>query len=208
MGELRTLPKTCESDPKTQLPVPKKTSGDAVKSSIHNPSSIVFVRSRMLYSRAELNAQGGVRFGFRHIRRFSITFSFPLANNTDVLNRYALEPNKAQPEDDSSESLGELPLDPSTIHIMMYLFPRQFGLHNVFTSEVDHWQTVQPYKDYTLREDEIYDRYSGPTIPKLPKRLRGKTAELVRKLQVQHKGCAYKKLLEYYCPVSIVQIMI
>ncbi|KAF2684833.1 hypothetical protein K458DRAFT_27426 [Lentithecium fluviatile CBS 122367] len=32
------------------------------------PSAIRFVRSRMLYARAAVNAKGGVRFGMRHIR--------------------------------------------------------------------------------------------------------------------------------------------
>lgn len=72
MGELRILPKNFANDSKAQLPVPKNgaTSGNVIKPLVHNPSSIVFVRSRMLYSRAELNAQGGVRFGLRHIRKF------------------------------------------------------------------------------------------------------------------------------------------
>ena len=35
---------------------------------LHTPASIVFVRNRMFYARAALNAQGGVRFGLRHIR--------------------------------------------------------------------------------------------------------------------------------------------
>jgi hypothetical protein len=32
------------------------------------PSEIIFVRNRMLYARAALNARGLVQFGFRHIR--------------------------------------------------------------------------------------------------------------------------------------------
>jgi hypothetical protein len=32
------------------------------------PGAITFVRSRMLYAKAALNAKGGVRFGMRHIR--------------------------------------------------------------------------------------------------------------------------------------------
>ena len=32
------------------------------------PSTVTFVRSRMLYAKAALNAKGGVRFGMRHIR--------------------------------------------------------------------------------------------------------------------------------------------
>ena len=37
---------------------------------LHSPSAITFVRSRMLYARAALNAKGKVRFGLRHIRRW------------------------------------------------------------------------------------------------------------------------------------------
>jgi telomerase reverse transcriptase len=33
-----------------------------------SPSAVTFVRSRMLYAKAALNAKGGVRFGMRHIR--------------------------------------------------------------------------------------------------------------------------------------------
>ena len=98
---------------------------------------------------------------------------------------------------------GDRPPDRNTVHIMMYIFPRQFGLHNVFTEDVDPRQTVQPFKDYTLREDEINARYPGAEDPKIHKRLRGKVIQLVRKLQIQHDRCSYKKLLEYYCPVSL-----
>jgi hypothetical protein len=35
---------------------------------LHLPGSISFVRSRMLFAKAALNAHGAVRFGLRHIR--------------------------------------------------------------------------------------------------------------------------------------------
>jgi telomerase reverse transcriptase len=82
------------------------------------------------------------------------------------------------------------------------MFPRQFGLHNPFTSDVDSRQTVQPFNDYTLREEEINRRYRAGNTPKVPKRLRGLCVKLVQKLQIQHNRCSYKSLLEYYCPVS------
>jgi telomerase reverse transcriptase len=85
---------------------------------------------------------------------------------------------------------------------MRYIFPRQFGLHNPFTSEVDSRQTVQPFKDYTLREEEVNKLFPSDANPKIPKRLRGKAADLVRKLRVLHSRCPYKSLLDYYCPVS------
>jgi hypothetical protein len=38
-----------------------------------SPNEITFVRNRMLYARAALNAHGGVRFGLRHIRECTLT---------------------------------------------------------------------------------------------------------------------------------------
>lgn len=105
---------------------------------------------------------------------------------------------------------------------MKYIFPRQFGLHNVFTSKPDVRETVQPFKEYVFREDEIarlgdttQRRHPQPKGEldgtdhgprqsiKIPKRLRGMTVELVQKLQSRNKRCAYKELLSYYCPLSV-----
>jgi telomerase reverse transcriptase len=111
---------------------------------------------------------------------------------TDVLNRF---PN--------SRNLAD------TVHVMKYIFPRQFGLHNVFTSIVDSRETVQPFKDYTLREDEIArskvtqgSRFQQ-VIPKIPKRLRGGLLQLVQRLQKRSETCSYTELLRHYCPISV-----
>ena len=98
---------------------------------------------------------------------------------------------------------------------MKYIFPRQFGLHNVFTSTVDSRETVQPFKDYTLREDEIsrmeeLKRLQRPSrtagekeSTKVPKRLRGKALALVQQLQRRNQRCSYTELLRYYCPIEV-----
>ncbi|TVY37815.1 Telomerase reverse transcriptase, partial [Lachnellula subtilissima] len=171
LGELQTV---LAERPPSKSPVLKSKQNKVVN---HGLSAITLVRNRIFYARAALNAKGGVRFGLRHIH---------------VLNRYPLE--RATSDAPSST-------EQSTIHVMMYLFPRQFGLHNVFTDEVDSKKTVQPFMDYTLREDEINQKYPPATLPKIPKRLRGKAAQLVRKLQVLHNRCSYKALVDYYCPV-------
>jgi hypothetical protein len=139
------------------------------------------------------------------------------AYDLDVLNRYRYKAAKhdqkapqhreqeksENPEKPSNED------DQSTIHVMMYIFPRQFGLHNVFTSFVDPRETVQPLKDYTLREEEIASKYgvtskqdTGANL-RVPRRLRGKALELVRKLRVSHSRCSYNKLLNHYCPSPV-----
>ncbi|CAE7177976.1 hypothetical protein PTNB85_02944 [Pyrenophora teres f. teres] len=151
------------------------------------PGAITFVRSRMLYAKAALNAKGGVRFGMRHIH---------------VLNRFSDRNDKHQ-----------------TVHIMRYIFPRQFGLHNVFTSKVDFRETSMPFKDYTLREKEIHSvmcRELGEyaTNPehvakwklRTPKRLRGEVVALVEKLRVLNQRCSYMEMLRHYCPIEGIHL--
>lgn len=103
-----------------------------------------------------------------------------------------------------------------TLHVIKYIFPRQHGLHNAFTSERDPKNTAQPFKDYTLREKEIArselarrqkrirnkqeDRELRGT--NLPKRLRGKPFALVQRIRKRHARCAYHALLQHHCPLK------
>ncbi|KAL2133055.1 hypothetical protein VTI74DRAFT_2994 [Chaetomium olivicolor] len=146
------------------------------------PSEIPFVRSRILYARAALNDRGLVHFGLRHIH---------------VLNRF---PRKGSSGTEKNQH------DESVVHIMMYMFPRQFGLHNVFTSVVDRQKTAQKFQDYTLREKEIAETAAAAKakqnpVRHVPKRLRGKLMDLVQRLQVLHGRCSYAEMLHHYCPV-------
>lgn len=96
-----------------------------------------------------------------------------------------------------------------TIHVTKYMFPRQFGLHNAFTSSVDPQDTSQPFKDYTLREKEIERermrrkyRPGQPSLPadKVPRRLRGPCFQLVQRVRKRHSMCSFRALLNHYCP--------
>jgi hypothetical protein len=122
-----------------------------------------------------------------------------LTQYQDVLNRLPNRENNSQ-----------------TVHIMKYIFPRQFDLHNVFTSKVDSRETSMPFKDYTLREKEIQQLLleqkakKGATTERiekwkshLPKRLRGETVALVEKLRKLNQRCSYFELLRHYCPVEV-----
>jgi telomerase reverse transcriptase len=131
--------------------------------------AIRFVRHRMLYARASLNAGGGVRFGLHH------THVFQRVSNANL-------PGPA-------------------VHILKYVFPRQFGLHNVFTSKVDKQETTQKFKDYTFREEEITSQsQKKPTWA--PRRLRQGATLLIQKIHRNHKRCSYSQLLRHYCPVA------
>jgi telomerase reverse transcriptase len=125
----------------------------------------------------------------------------------DILNR---APARESCDVDPSETVAPRrhAVSDSTRRVLMYIFPRQFGLHNVFTSHVNYTETSQRLQDYTLREEEIVKKFGlSEQTPicqvAIPKRLRGLTAALVQKLQVRHARCSYAELLEHYCPVCI-----
>ncbi|OTA01947.1 hypothetical protein A9Z42_0022850 [Trichoderma parareesei] len=155
-----------------------KTQDDVSKSRVRKPSEITLVRSRIFYAKPTTTAKGSVHAGFKHIH---------------ALNRYPYVREVAGTSADSQQSTeiwqkNEM----NTIKLMMHIFPRQFGLHNVFTSAVDKTQTAQKFQDYTFREDEINKKIglgkqsAEKGLSKLPKRLRGSTKELVRRLQLLH----------------------
>ena len=88
-----------------------------------------------------------------------------------------------------------------TTHVMKHIFPRQFGLHNVFTSLVDTKQTSQTLPDYTYREDEIDQNREHPKYW-VPKRLRHGPRTMVESIRKAHSRCSYTQLLRHYCSVS------
>ncbi|KAG8165152.1 hypothetical protein KVR01_005427 [Diaporthe batatas] len=179
-----------ESIPPQIVATPIKRA-DNTTASERKPTDIHFVRSRMLYARATLNARGQVRFGLKHIHALN---RFPLSKSSG---------GPPSPRDDEREP----PAADNTVRMMMYMFPRQFGLHNVFTSHVDSTQTAQKFQDYTLREEEILNKFRkregciNALDVRVPRRLRGTPEHLVRRLQTLHARCSYVELLQHYCPV-------
>lgn len=105
---------------------------------------------------------------------------------------------------------------------MKYMFPRQFGLQNVFTPQSDGRNGMVNFKSGIFREKEItqmeYQRQlrqpqskkkcadadadGGVASLKVPKRLRG-MIETVRKLRNRNARCSYSQLLRYYCPTEV-----
>ena len=99
-----------------------------------------------------------------------------------------------------------------TACLLRYVFPRQFGLHNVFTSAV-HWKdSAHSYKDYTIRDREINrtkirwkarkatdSEEACSTEQPIPKRLRHGVAALVHSMRSRHAKCSYGSLFAHYC---------
>ncbi|KAK1143635.1 Telomerase reverse transcriptase [Aspergillus melleus] len=125
--------------------------------------------------------------------------------------QYGLSKRHVLNRSGSSDSLSD------TVHVMKYVFPKQFGLRNVFNSSGNTFFM----KDFTSREEEISKReiqqqakaqnstrsnthkQGNPgQSPRVPKRLRGKPVELVRLLQTRQRHCSYWQLLQYYCPLK------
>nr|OQO19315.1 hypothetical protein B0A51_11621 [Rachicladosporium sp. CCFEE 5018] len=103
--------------------------------------------------------------------------------------------------------------DSELIHVMKHMFPRQFRLHNVFTSTTDRMETAQQFRDYTDREEEIARLHvqmrAGRTVEphpavKCPRRLRGAASRLVRSIRKRHSKCSYRALLDHHCPSAVV----
>jgi hypothetical protein len=102
-------------------------------------------------------------------------------NWSDVLNRYKNPLTISEAE-----------------HILKYIFPRQFGLHNVFTRVTDRRETTHAFRDYTDRESEIKLACKDRDI-KVYRRLRGDVLPLISKMQKLHKAYSYHALIRRCC---------
>ncbi|KWU42353.1 hypothetical protein RHOSPDRAFT_21378, partial [Rhodotorula sp. JG-1b] len=87
-------------------------------------------------------------------------------------------------------------------HLAKYIFPRQFGLHNAFTSPKAR-VSVDVLPDYTDRELEIKVRRLGSLIDtKTPPRLRP-VLPILQRLGLLSSRCNFRKLLDKRCPSKV-----
>ncbi|KAK7738484.1 Telomerase reverse transcriptase [Cytospora paraplurivora] len=125
---------------------------------------------------------------------------------SDALNRFPLR--RLNKESNDTEGGNQPKGVNSTLRVLMYMFPRQFGLHNAFTSHVDQTQTAQKFQDYTFREEEIshkFGRFEGCNEVldvRVPKRLRGKPEHLVQRLQTLHTRNANRHCSSFKAPFN------
>lgn len=94
--------------------------------------------------------------------------------------------------------------------LLKYIFPLQFGLHNVFTSSLPEPgapKSANVLQDYTSRKEEIEMQKARGTQsgPGGGKRMKGstRTRELVEELWRRHGECDYWKLRAIYCPSKV-----
>lgn len=149
-------------------------------------NDIRFVRHRILYGRPVYSANGRVAFGLHPIRRSLVINLQILADaSSDVLNRLRTT--------DDSDAVPRL---------LKYVFPRQHGLHNAFTSKVDRKESAHDFLDYSMREQEIKRQRLQQRKDMVPKRLRGRCQRLLLAILKRHAKCPYIKLLDHYCSTT------
>jgi hypothetical protein len=188
--------------------VSKRTKDDTPREGINGSNSIVFSRRRMLYGRSGSEGKGQMRSGLGTTRMLPPTSRFNKLDQlrtdqlSDVLSRYNSLDSKAQ-----------------TVHVINYIFPRQFGLQNVFTStangyantpnivfrepEISRLIEKEQLRQPAPNGDQVHETNKEAAHTKLPKRLRGQSLELVRRLRVRHSKCPYRQLLDHYCPDEV-----
>ncbi|RUP46720.1 hypothetical protein BC936DRAFT_146596 [Jimgerdemannia flammicorona] len=168
------------------------------------PSTIQIFRLRMFYARPNYNMAGEILFGLPKIH---------------VLNRYrgtsptprSPQPPSVTPSPDidpiilsaaGSAASGDTNRDATAEHILKYIFPRHFGLENMFVgaaalSPEASSRFVRP-KEFLLRTQEIQ---ASKNPIKIHWRMRA-IKPLVQRMQMLHSRCQYKNLLMFYCPVK------
>ena len=82
--------------------------------------------------------------------------------------------------------------------LMADIFPLQHGLHNVFSSDVNRKLTVQPFRDYTVRDGVVRVSLKHRT----PKCLR-KFLPMAHNFMARHAHCSYYSLLNHHCPIKV-----
>ncbi|KAJ1301223.1 hypothetical protein OPQ81_003632 [Rhizoctonia solani] len=144
-----------------------------VKSSIRSPADINLIRTRMFYGFPRLASDGKSRLGLPH---------------GHVLNR-VLDNRRKSSEGDEARVMEE-----AARHVAKYMFPLQYGLHNVFTCALHYWENGGRFRDYRDREAEIRERGSCKT----PKRLKSVLA-LIQGLIRRHRRFNYQRVCQAIC---------
>ncbi|CBQ68186.1 conserved hypothetical protein [Sporisorium reilianum SRZ2] len=164
------------------------------------PSEIVLVRSRMFYARCSRNKSGRVEVGLPSVhvlprssskKELDKVLPSATASSSPLTRRTVASKQDVKMQEIQFH-------ERRTRHLAKYVFPRQFGLHNVFTGARDLNTTTQPFRDYTVREVEIKALGARRT----PKALRA-VLPVLAKILARHDRLNYRALLDRCCPSRV-----
>ncbi|SNX84166.1 uncharacterized protein MEPE_02874 [Melanopsichium pennsylvanicum] len=171
------------------------------------PSEIVIVRSRMFYARCSRNKSGRVEVGLPSVHviprsscRKELDKVLPSSTVSSTPTNRSKTPSRNFAVDSKQNIKSQEAIfhDRRTRHLAKYVFPRQFGLHNVFTGARDFDTTTQPFRDYTVRETEI----KALGAKRTPKALRS-ALPVLAKMLARHDKLEYRALLNRCCPSRV-----
>ena len=163
------------------------------------PSEIVLVRSRMFYARCSRSKSGRVEVGLPSVHVLPRSSSKKELDK--VLPSFTASSSSRSKSINSKQGLSDFEMrfhERRTRHLAKYIFPRQFGLHNVFTGARDFDTTTQPFRDYTVREVEI----KALGAKRTPKPLRA-ILPVLAKVVARHDKLNYRALLDRCCPSRV-----
>ncbi|KAF8607144.1 hypothetical protein BDV93DRAFT_435833 [Ceratobasidium sp. AG-I] len=88
----------------------------------------------------------------------------------------------------------------AALHTAKYLFPLQYGLHNVFTSVLNYWDNAGRLREYGSREAEIqvFNLHSNQGPRKTPARLK-RVLPLIESLIRRHRRFNYQRACAGIC---------
>ncbi|KAE8225352.1 hypothetical protein CF319_g1893 [Tilletia indica] len=171
---------------------------------LRKASEITFVRPRLFYARPLRSKQGKVHIGLPFLHAIIRSAEPKILGKMTTLS-----PSQEARISNVSKARVTKPSHPFKVaaerqlglrvrHILKYMFPRQYGLHNVFTSVVDRNLTTQAFPDYTMREAEIRLRGRCKT-PKRVMTVRGLVKTMLRRID----NFDFKRTLDRCCPSRI-----
>ncbi|SPO21381.1 uncharacterized protein UTRI_00858 [Ustilago trichophora] len=171
------------------------------------PSEIVVVRSRMFYARCSRNKSGRVEIGLPSVHVLPRSASakeldkvLPSSTASSGTSYRSRTPANSLSIDNKQHLKSHKAIfhDRRTRHLAKYVFPRQFGLHNVFTGARDFDTSTQPFRDYTVREVEI----KALGAKRTPKAIRP-VLPVLAKILARHDKLNYRALLDRCCPSRV-----
>ncbi|KAK4334926.1 Telomerase reverse transcriptase [Rhodotorula toruloides] len=148
---------------------------------LHSANSVVLSRHRMYHNRLAKVKGGRVPYGLPAKQILTRLPSLFPPIPTDEL------------DDKQSKAISQAPAR----HLAKYIFPRQFGMHNAFTSPKPR-TSLEVLPDYLDRELEIKKLGSSKT----PSRLKVVLPHLER-LALLSRRCNFRKVLDKRCPSKV-----
>ncbi|CAK5268459.1 unnamed protein product [Mycena citricolor] len=182
-----------------------------------SPSQVLLARSKLFYARPSIHSHRNARELIAGLPSKRLRANNAILRKAhaliDVLNRL-----NGPKSNRITDSVGPVKLMEQARHLSKYVFPRQYGLANVFRFELPRREGFR-LPDFGDREDEIRVSMDGfkklLSMPvtyfqrlgqfKTPKRLKD-AVPMLEKILWRHGKCSYSRLRDLTCPTKTGQL--